>query len=253
MIGKIVRFSLRQSALILFFGIVIVVGGVLAFRDLPIEAYPDVADVWVQIITQWPGHAAEEMERQITVPIEVEMNGIPHHTHLRSVSLFGLSVVTLIFDEVTPTFQARQFVLEKLAGITMPTGVQPSLGPMGSPIGQFYWYILDSKRPAMELKDIQDWEIGKRLKAVAGIAEVSSFGGTVKQFQTLIDPLALANYGLSTGAVVQALSNNNQNSGGGFIGHGDQTFNIRGVGKADNIADLQNVIISQKNGTPIRV
>ncbi len=253
MIGKLVSFSLRQRYLILFFGFVVLVGGILAFRDLPIEAYPDVADVWVQVITQWPGHAAEEVERQITVPIEVELNGVPHHTHLRSVSLFGLSVVTLIFDEQTSTFQARQFVLEKIAKVTMPVGVQPGLGPMGSPVGQIYWYILDSKRPVMELKDIQDWNLQKRLKSVPGIAEVSSFGGTAKQFQALIDPLALANYGLSTGAVVQALSNNNQNAGGGFIAHGDQTFNIRGVGKADNVTDLQNVIISQKNGTPIRV
>ena len=253
MIGKIVSFSLRQSYLILFLGFVITVGGIIAFKDLPIEAYPDVADVWVQVITQWPGHAAEEIERQVTVPLEVTLNSVPHHTHLRSVSLFGLSVVTMIFDEETPTFLARQYVLEKLSGVPMPAGVQPGLGPMGSPVGQVYWYVLDSKRPVMDLKDIQDWDLEKRLKSVPGVADVSSFGGTVKQFQALIDPLALANYGLSTGAIVQALGNNNQNSGGGFIGHGDQTFNIRGVGKADNVTDLQNVIISQKNGTPIRV
>jgi len=253
MIRKIVAFSLQKRVLIIFFVVIIAVGGSVAFKNLPIEAYPDIADTWVQIINQWPGHAAEEVERQITVPIEIAMNGVPHQTHVRSVSLFGLSVVTLIFDEETKPFTARQYTLEKLTEVTLPQGVQPSLGPMSSPVGQIYWYVLDSKRSPMELKEIEDWDLEKRIKEIPGVADVSSFGGMVKQYQALVNPLALANYGLSTANIVQALSSNNQNSGGGFIPHGDQTFNVRGVGKADNIHDLENVIITQKSGTPIRL
>src|SRR5579871_682011 len=247
MIRRVVDWALHHGVLVLLVGVLLLGWGVVAFHRLPIEAYPDVADTWVQVITQWPGHAAQEVERQLTVPIEIELNAVPNHTHLRSISLFGLSVVQLLFTDETPPFLARQYVLEHLPLIPMPTGVQAQLAPMFSPIGSIYWYVLDSKRPLMELKDIEDWELEKRLKSVPGIADVSSFGGTVKEFQVLVDPLALANYGLSTGAIVQALGANNQNSGGGFIAHGDQAFNVRGVGKADNVADLENVIVQQKS------
>ncbi len=254
MIGKIVRLSLTNRLLILSLVLVLVIVGSISFKNLPIEAYPDIADTMVQIINQWPGHAAEEVERQITVPVEIAMNGVSHHTHLRSVSLFGLSVVTLLFDEKTPPFTARQYVEENLSQIALPPGVQASLAPMSSPVGQIYWYVLDSKtRTPMELKEIEDWDLEKRWREVPGVADVSSFGGAVKQYQALLSPLALANYGLSTANVVQALTSNNQNSGGGFIAHGDQTFNVRGVGKADTTEDLENVIITQKSGTPIRV
>ena len=254
MIHKLVSFSLKNQILVLILAVLLTFGGVFAFKSLPIEAYPDIADTWVQVITQWDGHAAEEMEKQITVPLEIVMNGVPHHTALRSVSLFGLSVVTLIFDEETQPFAARQYVLEKLSSVPMPNGVQPALNPMSSPVGQIYWYVLDSKtKSVMELKELEDWELEKRFKSIQGVADVSSFGGLNKQFQALISPLALANYGLGTAAIVQALTSNNQNSGGGFILHGDQTFNVRGVGRADTIKDLENVIVSQKGGTPVRV
>jgi len=253
MIGKIVQFSLRQRVLVLILGAALVVAGSVAFKSLPIEAYPDIADTWVQVITQWPGHASEEVEQQITVPLEIVMNSVPHHIHLRSVSLFGLSVVTMIFDEQTDTFTARMYALEKIAQAQLPTGVTPVMGPMGSPVGQIYWYFLDSKRPVVELKDFEDWELEKRLKSVPGVADVSSFGGEVKQYQVLANPLSLANYGLNTSAIITALAANNQNSGGGFIQRGDQALNVRGVGKADNVDDIQNVIITQKSGTPIRV
>lgn len=253
MIGKIVQFSLRNRLLILVFGLALIIGGAIAFKDLPIEAYPDIADTWVQIITQWPGHAAEEVEQQITVPIELTMNSVPHVIHNRSLSEFGLSVVTLIFDEQTPAFTARQYALEKISILTMPAGVQPTLGPMGSPVGQLYWYVLDSKRPVMELKEIEDWDIEKYIRAVPGVADVSSFGGEVKQYQVLVDPLSLANYGLGTPALIQALSNNNQNAGGGFIQRGDQALNIRGVGNANTVEDIGNIIIKEQAGTPIRI
>ena len=254
MIGKIVSFSLRKPFLILFFTLILIVAGSISFKNLPIEAYPDIADTWVQIITQWPGHAGEEIERQITVPLEIQMNGLPHHTHVRSVSLFGLSVVTVIFDEKTEAFAARQYVLEKLTQVTLPSGVQPALGPMSSPVGQLIFYYLDSvTRSPMELKEIEDWDLEKKIREVPGVADVTSFGGEIRQYQALLNPLALANYGLSTANVVQALSNNNQNSGGGIITHGQQSFNVRSVGKADSISDIENIIISQKAGTPIRV
>jgi cobalt-zinc-cadmium resistance protein CzcA len=253
MIGKIVQFCLKNRILILCLGLGLVVGGSSAFRSLPIEAYPDIADTWVQVITQWPGHAAEEVERQITVPIELTMNSVPHVIHNRSVSLFGLSVVTLIFDEQTETSIAHNFALEKITLVTMPPGVTPQLGPMGSPVGQIFWYVLDSKRPVMDLKEIENWDIEKHIRAVPGVADVSSFGGEVKQFQVLADPMSLANYGLAPSNIVQALSSNNQNAGGGFIQKGDQAINIRGVGNANTVQDIGNIIVKEVGGTPVRV
>jgi cobalt-zinc-cadmium resistance protein CzcA len=254
MIHSIISFSLRKRALILVFTLVLIIAGIISFKKLPIEAYPDIADTWVQIITQWPGHAGEEIEKQVTVPLEIVLNGVPHKTTLRSVSLPGLSMITLIFDEQTQPFLARQYVLEKLPQATMPAGVQPTLAPMSSPVGQIFWYFLDAKnRNPMDLKELEDWELEKRWKEIPGVADVVSFGGMNKQFQTLLDPLALANYGLSTSNVVQALSANNQNAGGGFLVQGMQTYNVRGVGAAIKTSDLENVIITQKSGTPVRV
>jgi heavy metal efflux system protein len=253
LIGKIVSFALKNRILVLGFGLILVIGGSIAFKDLPIEAYPDIADTWVQVITQWPGHAAEEIEKQITVPIELTMNSVPHVIHNRSVSLFGLSVVTLVFDEQTTTFTAHQYVLEKLSLLTMPTGVSPTLGPMGSPVGQIYWYTLDSKRPVMDLKEIEDWDIEKYIRAVPGVADITSFGGEVKQYQIQADPLSLANYGLSLPTLIQALASNNQNAGGGFIQKGDQAINVRGVGNANTTEDIGNIVIKAQGGTPVRV
>jgi cobalt-zinc-cadmium resistance protein CzcA len=234
-------------------GVVAIIGAI-SFKNLPIEAYPDVADTNVQVITQWPGHAAEEVETQITIPLENNFNGVPHKAHMRSLSLPELSVITMIFDEATNTFTARQFVLEKISQVTLPTGVSPALGPPSSPVEQIYWYFLDSKtRSPMDLKEIQDWELEKRWRAVPGVADVSSFGGVVKQFQVNLNPSALANFGLNPSNVVQALSSNNQNSGGGFINSGSQVYNVRGIGNAIRTTDLENVIVSQKSGTPVRV
>lgn len=254
MIGKIVAYSLRNHLLVLVITGVLGFVGAISFLKLPIEAYPDIADTWVQVITQWPGHAAEEIERQITVPLETVLNGVPHHTALRSVSLFGLSSISIIFDEQTKPFDARMYVFEKLPQVPLPTGVTPTLAAMTSPVGQVLFYVLKSeKRSAMDLKEFEDWELEKRLREVPGVADVVSFGGLVKQFQVLISPLTLSNYGLSTAQVVGALANNNQNAGGGFIYHGDETYNIRGIGKADTPEDIGNIVVAQKGGTPVRV
>jgi heavy metal efflux system protein len=253
-INQIVSLALKKRVLVMIMTGVLVVAGVISFKNLPIEAYPDIADTWVQVITQWPGHAAEEIEMQLTVPLENAFSGVPHRTEIRSVSLPGLSVVTMLFDAKTEPFNARLYVLEKLSQAQIPQGVTPTLGPPASPVGQIVFYYLDSKtRSPMELKELQDWELEKRWRQVPGVADVSSFGGTVKQFQANLNPAALANYGLSTAQVLQALSANNQNSGGGFIVDGVQVYNVRGVGNAIKTSDLENVIVAQKNGTPVRV
>lgn len=253
MIDRLVGWCLEHRIVTLGFGLVIIIAGAVAFRNLPIEAYPDIADTWVQVIVQWPGHAAEEIEQQITVPAETEFYGVPHHIHLRSTSLFGLAVMTIIFDEQTDTFTARQYVLEKLAQIQFPNGVSPVLGPMSSPVGQVYWYILEGDHSPGSLKEIQEWTVQKYLKSVPGVADVSGFGGPTKQFQVLLDPSSLTHYSLAPASVVQALAQNNQNSGGGFIYQGDQTFNVRGVGRINSTDDVANVVVSQKGGSPIRV
>jgi len=254
MIGAIVSFALRKRVLILVLGMALVVGGIVSFKNLPIEAYPDIADTWVQVITQWPGHAAEEVETQITVPLEGGFNGVPHITALRSVSLPELSVITMLFDEKTDAFTARLYAMEKIPQAPLPPGITPTLAPMSSPVGQIYFYFLDAKnRSSMELKELEDWELEKRWKQVPGVADVSSFGGMVKQFQALLNPAAIANYGLATSSVMQALSANNQNSGGGFLVQGRQILNIRGLGNAIKTSDLENVIVAQKGGTPVRV
>ncbi len=254
MINKFITAVMDNRILVLAGAVGLTLVGILSFHNLPIEAYPDIADTWVQVITQWEGHAAEEIERQITVPLEIVLNGVPHRTSVRSVSLPGLSVVTLIFDEQTKPFEARLYVIERLPQAQMPnTTVIPTLGPMSSPVGQIYWYILDSKRSPMELNEIQTWELEKRWREIPGVADVASFGGMVKQFQALLNPAALGNYGLSTGQVVQALATNNQNSGGGFIFRGSQAFNVRGIGTAQTAKDLSQVIVAQKSGTPVRV
>ncbi len=254
MIHAIVRFALEKRLLVVILTLALTVAGIISFRNLPIEAYPDIADTWVQVISQWPGHAAEEVESQITLPLEIAFSGVPHQTALRSVSLPGLSVLTVLFDDKTAPFLARQYALEKIPQATVPPGVTPTLGPMSSPVGQVYWYFLDSKdRTPMELKEIEDWDLEKRWKQVPGVADVTSFGGTVKQYQVNLNPAAMANYSLSPANVMQALSSNNQNAGGGFLQNGSQNYNVRGLGNAIKTHDLENVIVSQKSGTPVRV
>ena len=254
MIHDVIAFCLRNKFLVLALATAMSIAGAISFNRLPIEAYPDITDTTVQVISQWDGHAAEEIEQQITVPLETVLNSVAHHTELRSVSLAGLSVITLVFDESTNPYVARQYVLEKLPQATVPTGVQPTLSPMSSAVGQLYWYILESpSRSSMELREMEDWELEKRWKQIPLVADVTSFGGPIKQYQVLLNPLALANYNIPIASIVQALSNNNQNSGGGFINIGPQSMNIRGVGNAATIEDIGNIIVTQKSGTPIRI
>jgi heavy metal efflux system protein len=256
MIGALIDFALRNRLLVLGAALVLFLWGVLAFHNLPIEAYPDVADTYAQIITQWPGHAAEEVEQQITVPLEVTLNGVAHLTHLRSVSLAGLSVITIIYDDETTTFHARQEVLDRLQEAVLPANVAPSLGPDYSPTGQIIFYTLHSTNPkydVMELKTLNDWMVRNQLKSVPNVVEVNIFGGPTREYQVQIDPGKLVSYGLSLAQVEQALAANNTNAGGGFIERGQQALNVRAVGLMTTTDDVGATVIKVFNGTPVRV
>jgi len=256
MIRSIVDFALRERLLIIGVGVLLLIWGIISFHTLPVEAYPDVANNWVQVITQWPGRAAEEVEQQVTVPIEVQVNGIAHLTSLRSVSLFGLSMVTLVFDDAADNLVSRQQVLEKLSLVTLPPGLNPQLGPDYSPVGQIYWYTLASTNPKydlMELKSLEDWVLEKQFKSVPNVVDVSSFGGLTREYQVQVDPTKLVSYGLSIGQVEQAVAANNVNAGGSFIEHGQQAFNVRAIGLMRTTGDIGATVLKSQNGTPVRV
>jgi len=256
MIRAFVDYSLRNKLLVLAVGILLLVWGGIAFKNLPVEAYPDVANNYVQIITQWPGRAAEEIEQQVTIPIEVQMSGIPHLANVRSISEFGLSVVTMNFDDESSNDWNRQKVLERLSGVTLPNNVQPNIGPDYSPVGQLYWYTLKSTNPQydlMELKSLQDWIVAKQLKSVPDVIDVSSFGGVTREYQVRVNPDKLISYGLGINQVEQALSNGNVNAGGSFIQTGSQQMNVREVGLFRNLKDINATVLKAQNGTPINV
>ena len=256
MIRRIVDFALDNRLLVLGLALLLFAAGIVAFHDLPIEAYPDVADNYVEVITQWPGISAEQIEQQVTIPLEVVMNGIPGVVHLRSFSLFGLSDLKLVFDDGTDNAWNRERVLERLSQVTLPPGVVPQMGTDWSPVGQIYFFTLRSANPAydpMELKSIEDWVIEKNLKAVPDIVDVSSFGGPTREYQVRVDPNKLVSYGLSLAQVEQQLTNNNVNAGGSFIQAGLQQINVRSVGLVDRIHDIEQTGIFTKNGTPVRI
>jgi heavy metal efflux system protein len=256
MIRRVVDFALDNRLLVLAFALILFAGGIVAFRDLPIEAYPDVADNYVEIITQWPGISAEQVEQQVTIPLEIVMNGIPHVVHLRSFSLFGLSDLKLIFDDGSDNDWNRERVLERLSQVTLPPGVNPQMGTDWSPVGQIYFFTLHSTNPAydpMELKSLEDWVVEKSFKSVPNIVDVASFGGPTREYQVRVDPNKLIAYGLSLTQVEQQLTNNNANAGGSFIQEGLQQINVRSVGLVDRAQDIERTVIVTKNGTPLRV
>jgi cobalt-zinc-cadmium resistance protein CzcA len=253
---NVVDFALRQRLLVAAMTLLLLIWGVISFIKLPVEAYPDVANNWVQVITQWPGRAAEEVEQQVTIPVETQMAGLRDMTNIRSVSTFGLSIVTIIFDDDANDLLSRQQVLEKLSQVSLPANVNPTLGPDYSPVGQIYWYTLVSTNPAydlMELKSLEDWVLEKQFKSVENVVDVSSFGGTTREYQVQVDPTKLVSYGLSIGQVEQALAANNVNAGGSFLEHGQQQFNIRALGLMRNTDDIGATVLKTQNGTPVRV
>jgi heavy metal efflux system protein len=254
MIHGLVQFALKQRFLILMLVLFITVGGAISFQRMPVDAYPDLSPPMVEIITQWPGHAAEEVERLVTLPTEVEMNGVPKMVIQRSISLYGLSDVILTFDEDTNDYFARQIVFQRLSEVTYPSGVTPTLAPLSSPSGLVYRYVLESPdRSPQELKTFEDWVIEREYKQVRGVADDSGFGGTVMQYQVLLDPARLYGYHITVPTVLQQLSVNNANTGGGFYSQGGQFYYVRGLGLIKDEADIGSVIIGSQNGVPVHV
>jgi heavy metal efflux system protein len=255
-IRRVVDFALGNRLLVLGLASVLLVWGIISFHNLPIEAYPDVADNYVEIITQWPGISAEQIEQQVTIPLETAMNGIPGVAHLRSFSLFGLSDLKLIFEDGTDNAWNRERVLERLNQVTLPPGVSPQMGTDWSPVGQIYFFTLHSTNPKydpMELKSMQDWVVEKNLKSVPDIVDVASFGGPTREYQVRVDPRRLVAYGLNLTQIEQQLTNNNANAGGSFIQEGLQQINVREVGLVDRVHDIEQTVIFSKGGTPLRV
>ncbi|WP_348265113.1 CusA/CzcA family heavy metal efflux RND transporter [Telmatobacter sp. DSM 110680] len=256
MIRTLVDFALSNRFVVLSATVLLVLWGAESFHNLPVEAYPDIADNYVTVITQWPGRAAEEVEQQVTIPVETEMNGIPHLTALRSESIFGLSFVLMIFDDESQNDWNREKVLERLTQVNFPPGLQGQIGTDWSTVGQIYWYTLHSSNPKydlMELKSIEDWTLEKQFKSVKDVVDVSTFGGTTKEFQVRVDPNKLVSYGLSIGQVEQQLTNNNTNAGGSFVETGQQQMNVRALGLYRSVQDIENTVLTTQKGTALRV
>src|SRR3974390_636415 len=254
MIHRIVQAALRQRFLVLMLTGFMAVAGIISFRRMPVDAYPDLSPPQVELITQWPGHAAEEVERLVTLPIELQMNCIPHMVVMRSISLYGLSDVILTFEENTDDYFARQVVFERLAGATLPAGVTPSIAPLFSPSGLVYRYVLESPdRSPQELHTIENWVLERAYRSVPGVADDSSFGGTTMQYQVLLDPARIFGYHLTVAQVTAALAANNANAGGGFYSQGGQFYYVRGIGLGRNTDDIGNIVVGANKGVPVRV
>ena len=255
MLNKLIEFVLTQRVFVLLMTAALCAFGYRAVTNLSIEAFPDVQDTQVIIVTQYPGQAPEEVERTVTLPIEREMSGVPRQTQLRSVTISGLSVVTLTFADGTDDYFARQQVLEKLQGVNLPPGLAPTLAPLTTAVGEVYRYVVDAPKDMSpnEVRAIQDWIIRPNLRIVPGIADVISFGGTVKEYQVQVDPYALKRYGVTIANVRQALTNNSTNIGGGFVRRGDEALVIRGIGIFQKLEDIAQVVVSARNGKTILV
>jgi len=253
-IARLVAFALHQRFVTLALALLLTAGGILSWTRLPIEAYPDVGDVTVEVITLWQGHAAEEVERLITIQLEKELNGIASVTFLRSASLFGLSNIRVLFADGTDKYWARQQVQERIAGAEVPTDARPTLGALSSVIGEVYRYTLWSPTmPLVELKALQDWVLEREFLKVAGVADVISWGGGVKQYQITIDPVRLRAYNLTLKQVFDAVAANNANAGGSYIPWGQYALTVRGIGMIQSTRDVENIVVAAPRGTPVRV
>ncbi|MGD0367999.1 MAG: CusA/CzcA family heavy metal efflux RND transporter [Acidobacteriaceae bacterium] len=256
MIRRVVDFALQNRFLVLAIAVLLFAWGIVSFHRLPVEAYPDVANNYVDVIAQWPGISAEQIEQQVTIPLETVMNGIPGVAHVRSWSIFGLSTVEMVFGEETTNFENRERVLERLSQVSLPPGVIPQMGTDWSPVGQIYFYTLQSTNPefdVMNLKSLETWVIEKNLKSVPGVPDTNPFGGPTREYQVRVDPDKLVSYGLSIAQVEQQLTSNNGNAGGSFIEAGLQQINVREVGLVRDLQDIENTVITNKAGTPLRV
>ena len=258
MIRALVDFALNNKFVVLAIAVLLAGWGAISFHNLPVEAYPDIADNYVTVITQWAGRSAEEVEQQVTIPIEIQMAGMPHMTFLRSESIFGLSFVIMIFDDTSVNDWNRQKVLERLTQVNLPNGqnLQPQIGTDWSTTGQIYWYTLRSTNPRydlMELRSLEDWVLLKQFKSVPNVVDVSDFGGTVKEYQVRVDPTKLVSYGLSIGQVEQQLANNNINAGGSFVEEGMQQMNVRALGLLSTVHDIEQTMLKTQSGTALRI
>ncbi len=253
-INKLVRAALEEPLLVGLAVVALIGVGIWSFSRLPVDAYPDLSPPMVEVITQWPGRASEEVERLITVPVEVAMNGIPNLRVVRSISLYGLSDVIMTFQDGIDPYFARAQAFERFADITLPTGVTPSMAPLSSPSGLVYRYVMQSAdRSPMDLKTIDDWDVSKIYRAVAGVADLSPLGGPTMQYQVLIDPTKLAGAGLTVGQVSASLAANNDNAGGGFYSEGGQFYYVRGLGRVVTPQDIGSIVLAVKDGTPVLV
>ena len=251
MLARIVTFALAQRFVIIMAALALMFWGAISFQKLPIDAYPDLSPPHVEIITQWPGHAAEEVERLISIPLEVEMNGIPKIEALRSISLYGLSALEMNFEYETDPYFAREQAFERMANATLPSGITPGVSPLFSPSGLIYRYVLVSPdRTPQELKTIEDWLLERRYRAIPGVADDSSLGGTTMQYQVNLNPYRLFSRGVTVPQVFQQLSTNNSNAGGGFYSQGGQFYYIRGLGQVNTTQDIGNVVVATNNGIP---
>src|ERR1039457_235944 len=256
MIRALVDFALNNRFVVIAIVVLLTAWGAWSFHNLPVEAYPDIADNYVTVITQWPGRSAEEVEQQVTIPVEIQMNGIPHLSFLRSESIFGLSYVIMIFDDNSVNDWNRQKVLERLTQVNLPSGVQSQIGTDWSTVGQIYWYTLRSTNPRydlMELRSTEDWTLLKEFKSVPNVVDVSDFGGAVREYQVRVDPNKLVSYGLSIGQVEQQLTSNNINAGGSFVEAGLQQMNVRTLGLFGNVSDIEQTVLKTQKGTALRV
>ena len=256
MIRNLVDFALNNRYMVLAIGVLLLGWGAVSFHNMPVEVYPDIADNYVTIISQWSGRSAEEMEQQVSVPVEIQMFGIPHLTTVRSESIFGLSLVTLIFDDESVNDWNRQKVLERLTQVNVPAGVLPQIGTDWSETGQIYWYTIRSTNPAydlMNLRSIEDWTLYKEFRKVPNVVDVSDFGGTAREYQVRVDPNKLISYGLSISQVENQLAINNVNAGGSFVEEGMQQLNVRALGLFRSVQDIENTVLTTSNGAPVRV
>src|SRR5215831_8244921 len=256
MIRALVDFALNNRFLVLAAATLLMIWGAISFHNLPVEAYPDVASNYVEIITQWPGRAAEEVEQQVTVPLEIAVNGIPHLEHLRSNTMFGLSSLILIFDDESDNNWNRQKVAERLTQTDLPSGLEPEIGADFSPVGEIFFYTLRSTNAQydlMELKTLDEWVVHKRLFSVPNVVDVDSLGGSTREYQVRIDPDRLVAYGLSLSQVENQLSSNNTNAGGSFVEVGLQQVNVRVLGLVRNVDDIRKIVVKTQNGTPVRI
>src|SRR5262245_61345147 len=253
MIKRFVSFGIHQPFFLILLTALFIAAGVAAFKSLPVEAFPDVTDTQVQVITLYPGRAAEEVEKQVTIPLEIGLSGIPHSVRLFSHTQFGLSFIAVTFDDAVDAYFSRQQVLERLRDVDLLPGVSPDLGPLATPIGEIYRYRIAGDLSPTEMRTIQDWTVARQLKTVPGVADVVTYGGFVKQYQVEPDLAKMKSYGVTLQQLFTALDRGSANAGGGYLERGEQQYLIRGIGLLKSADDIGNIVVTQHGGTPLLV